>query len=121
MLRYLKAAFLVRIDVPALGSVPVNIVALAAFGIFGFVQPAFWLLGLGLETAFVFALATNKRFQKVVDAQEVKILEGDAEAQRERLVRQLPLDSQQRLANLTRQCEKVLAVYRNQQAEDFVI
>jgi hypothetical protein len=121
MLRYLKAAFLVGVDVPGLGRVPANILGLCAFAIFGFVQPAFWLLGMGLETIFLFALASNTRFQKVVDAQALQLSEGDAEAKRLALIRELPADSQKRIASLTRQCDKVLDVYRNLQAEDFVV
>jgi hypothetical protein len=121
MLRYLKAAFFVGVDVPALGRVPANILALGAIAIFGFVQPAFWFLGMGLETAFLFALASNARFRKVVDAQELQVSENDMEAKRQALVNELPADSQKRLASLVRQCDKVLGVYRNLQAEDFVI
>ncbi len=121
MLRYLKAAFLVGVDVPALGRVPANILGLSAFAIFGFVQPAFWLLGIGLETIFLFALASNPRFQKVVDAQALQLSEGDAEAKRVALIRSLPADVQKRIAGLTRQCDKVLDVYHNLQAEDFVV
>ena len=80
MLRYLKAAFLVGVDLPALGRIPANILGLSAFAVFGFGEPAFWLLGIGLETAFLFALAYNARFQKVVDAQALQLSEGDAEA-----------------------------------------
>lgn len=121
MLRYLKAAFFAGVDVPALGHVPINILCVSAFAVFGFVEPAFWLLGMALETVFLFALASNGRFQKVVDAQALQLSEGDAEAKRQALVRELPADSQKRLATLTRQCTKVLDVYRNLQAEDFVI
>ena len=121
MLRYLKAAFLVGVDVPALGRVPANILGLSAFAIFGFVQPAFWLLGIGLETIFLFALASNPRFQKVVEAQALQLSEGDAEAKRAALIRSLPADVQKRIAGLTRQCDKVLDVYHNLQAEDFVV
>jgi hypothetical protein len=121
MFRYLKAAFFVGVDVPALGRIPANVLCVSAFAVFGFVQPAFWLLGLGLETAFLFALASNDRFRKVVDAQALQISEGDTEAKQQALVKELPVDSQSRLARLSQQCDKVLGVYRNLQAEDFVI
>ena len=63
--RYLKSAFLVTVDVPGLGRVPVNALGAAAFAILGFAQPAFWFLGLAIEAAVVPALAFNPRFQKV--------------------------------------------------------
>ncbi len=37
------------------------------------------------------------------------------------MIRELPADCQKRLTTLTRQCDKVLDVYRNLQAEDFVV
>lgn len=52
---------------PLLGLLPVNALAVAAGAIFGFVHPALWLLTLGLETAWLFALSTNARFQRWVD------------------------------------------------------
>src|SRR5208337_2140621 len=81
----------------------------------------FWLLGMGLETVFLFSLASNPRFQKVVQAQALQLSEGDAEAKRLALIRELPADSQKRISGLTRQCDKILNVYRNLQAEDFVV
>ena len=36
-----------------LGRVPVNALAVAAFGIFGFAESWIWLVGLGLETTYL--------------------------------------------------------------------
>ena len=65
MWRYLKAAFLVGVEVPALGRLPVNALAAAGFFILGFGHPGFWFLGLAAEAAIVPTLAFNKRFQNV--------------------------------------------------------
>lgn len=70
MLKYLKAAFWAGPRVPLLGSLPVNALAVAAGIIFGFVQPAIWFLTLGIETAWLFALSTNARFQRWADLQD---------------------------------------------------
>jgi hypothetical protein len=70
--RYLKAAFLVGMDVPSLGRVPVNALVAAGFLILGFGHPGFWFLGLAAEAAIVPILAFNKRFQKIVDAETVR-------------------------------------------------
>lgn len=67
-LSHLQAAFWARLPLPALGSIPVNLLALAGFGILGLVEPTLWLLGAGLETAYLFTLASNRRFQQFVDA-----------------------------------------------------
>lgn len=121
MWRYLKAAFLVGVDVPALGRVPVNALAAAGFLILGFGHPGFWLLGLAAEAAILPTLAFNKRFQNVVDAEDRQISSDDSEAKRESLIQTLPADYKKHLADLQRKCGKVLEVYRNAQAEEFVI
>jgi hypothetical protein len=119
--RYLKAAFLVGVEVPALGRVPLNALAVAGFLILGFGHPGFWFLGLAAEAAIVPALAFNKRFQKVVDAEDRQLSSGDSQSKRYLLVKLLPPDYQSRLAVLEVRCDKVLEVYRNAQAEEFVI
>lgn len=121
MWRYLKSAFLVSVDVPGLGRLPVNALGAAAFAILGFAEPAFWFLGLAVEATVVPALAFNPRFQKVVQAQYTQLSEGDAEQKRQVLVKLLESGSQQRLWALGKKCNQVLDVYRSQQAEDFVI
>ena len=121
MWRYLKAAFLVGVDVPALGRVPVNALVAAGFLILGFGHPGFWFLGLAAEGAFIPALAFNKRFQNVVDAEDRQLSSGDSQAKRTSLVQLLPPEDKKRLAALERKCDKVIEVYRNAQAEDFLI
>ena len=65
-LSYVAAAFNAR---PFGMPVPPNWFLLAAFGLLGaFVDPGFWLIGLGLEGVYLWALSTNPRFQAVVDA-----------------------------------------------------
>jgi hypothetical protein len=119
--RYLKAAFFVGVQVPALGRVPVNALAAAGFLILGFGHPGFWLLGLAAEAAIVPSLAFNKRFQKVVEAEDKQLSSGDSQSKRSSLVKLLPSEYQSRLANLERRCDKVLEVYGNAQAEEFLV
>ncbi|MGB7847566.1 MAG: hypothetical protein WBL63_18275 [Candidatus Acidiferrum sp.] len=121
MWRYLKAAFLVGADVPALGRVPVNVLASAAFFILGFGNPGFWLLGLAAEATFLPSLAFNKRFQNYVDAMERQLSSGDSQVKRTALVQTLPPEDRKRIEALDRRCAKVLDVYRNAQAEEFLI
>jgi hypothetical protein len=119
--RYLKSAFFVSVDVPALGRIPINALGTAAFAILGFAEPAFWFLGMAIEAAVVPALAFNPRFQKVVQAQDAQISEGDADKKRQALVKLLESGSQQRLWALAKKCSQVLEVYRSQQTEDYII
>jgi hypothetical protein len=119
--RYLKAAFFVGVQVPALGRVPLNALAALGFLILGFGHPGFWFLGLAAEAAVVPSLAFNKRFQKVVDAEDKQLSSGDSQSKRYSLVKLLPADYQSRLVTLERRCDKVLEVYHNAQAEEFLI
>lgn len=121
MWRYIKAAFLVRVDVPTLGHVPLNALAVAGIGILGVANPAFWLLGAAAEAALVSSLAFNRRFQKIVDAQQLQIGNGDVERKRAALVSTLPPMSRERLSQLSGKCDKVLDVYRNSENGEFVL
>jgi hypothetical protein len=119
--RYLKAAFFVGADIPAVGRVPVNLLARVAFVVLGFGLPGFWLLGLAAEAVILPSLAFNKRFQNVVDATERQLTSGDSQVKRTALVQALPPDDRKRIDALDRKCAKVLDVYQNAQAEDFLV
>jgi len=119
--RYLKSAFLVRVEVPGLGHVPVNALFALAFGILGFVQPAFWLLGLGVEAIVVPGLAFNPRFQNYIHATERQISNDDVEAKRQELINLLDPEARNRRTLLSANCERVLEVLRSQQADDYVV
>jgi hypothetical protein len=119
--RYLKAAFLVGADVPALGRVPVNVLASAGFFILGFGHPGFWFLGLAAEAALLPSLAFNQRFQNYVDAAERQLTNGDSQVKRTALVQTLPPEDRKHIEALDRKCAKVLDVYRNAQAEEFLV
>ncbi|MHA6491683.1 hypothetical protein ACX0MV_00395 [Pseudomonas borbori] len=68
--RYLRAAFNAR---PLGMPLPPNWFGLAAFGLLGvFVSPGFWLLGIGLEVAYLMLLASNPGFRRTVDAETVQ-------------------------------------------------
>ena len=68
MWRYLKAAFWLQVPLPGVGALPVNALAVLGCGSLGGAEHALWLLGAGLETAYLFVLATHPRFQNVVVA-----------------------------------------------------
>ena len=121
MWRYLKSAFFVGVDVPALGRLPVNALAAAGFFILGFGHPSFWFLGLAAEAVVLPSLAFNRRFQNVVDALDRRAASGDSQVKRAALVQLLPSEDKRRLLGLERKCDKVIEVYRNAQAEDFLI
>jgi len=119
--RYLKAAFLVGVDVPALGRLPVNVLLASAFVILGFAEPAFWLAGMATEAALVTTLAFNPRFQKYVQGQQLQAATGDDDARRRQLIQLLEPDLRRKLSGLETKCQRVLDVYASQQTEDYII
>jgi hypothetical protein len=113
MWSYLKAAFLASPHIPGLGKVPVNLVALLGFCPLAFLDPAFpalLLLGLGLEVAYLFGLATRPRFRKYVDAQKAKAARESLTAQApgdtvQRILGELPAASVKRFEALRKNCQ----------------
>jgi hypothetical protein len=63
---YLKEAFNARVGVPGLGGLPLNWMALLGVGTLGLLHPGIWLVGAGLELAFVVGLAHNERIRNYV-------------------------------------------------------
>lgn len=63
---YLKAAFHAK---PAGMFVAPNWIGLGIFGVLGFLNPGFWLVGAGLEAAYLFVTANHPRFRRVVEAE----------------------------------------------------
>ena len=120
-MRYLKEAFWAKMEVPYLGSIPLNVVGLAAFALLGFGEPAFWPLGAGLEAAYLFFLSTNPRFQNVIDAQGKVAVEQSAEAQRAALLSRLDSTQKHRLGVLEAKCKHILQIYQDQQVDEFTV
>jgi hypothetical protein len=102
---HVRAAFSAR---PIGMFVPPNWVGLAAFGFLGLVNPGFWVMGFGLELAYLGLLANNDRFQRIVSAQ--KQIEGRRAWQQsvDGLVQQLSIEGQRRYRNLETRCASIL-------------
>jgi hypothetical protein len=79
-----------------------------AVAVLGIPLHPLWLIGLGLETAFLFGLATNPRFRKVVDAQRAQAARtaagGGSDATLQRILRELPNPAIRRFDALRRHC-----------------
>src|SRR6185312_12281957 len=113
MLDYLKQAFWAGPSLPGLGRLPVNALAVLAFAIFGFAHPGFWLLGTGLEAAYLASLVTHPRFQRLVNAQQRNQVAAEAEQGRQELIRSLDLPSRQRLITLEGKRGRILDLARD--------
>jgi hypothetical protein len=112
MWRYLKAAFLVGVDVPGLGKLPLNALGAASLGILGFVEPSIWLAGIGIEVAVVSALAFNPRFQRLVEARTGDRVLEDSNAKRAALIATLPEELRVRLRALEQTSARILSIYQ---------
>jgi hypothetical protein len=86
-MRYLAAAFNAR---PLGMPVPPNWLFLAGVGMLGFINPGFWLLGAGLEAAYLLALSRSRRFRAAVDA----AARGPERDRHQELLRALPSEEQ---------------------------
>jgi len=119
MFRYLSAAFTARPRVPGLGEIPVNLLALAGIGIIGLASPAFWFLGLGVEVAYLFGLASNSRFREIVDARDTPTPSPRQQtAGWEQLVGELSGQERSRLMALKAKMQRVTALYDRFHADD---
>ncbi len=119
MIEYLKRAFWAGPALPGVGRLPVNALALLGFSILGFGHPGFWLLGAGLEAAYLATLVSHPRFQRRIDAEGRSRASLTAEQGRRQLVDALDPASRQRLAALEEKCRRLLAAAEESQEGDF--
>jgi len=89
-----------------------NWIGLAGFGMLGVLNPGFWLVGAGLELAYLVSLTGSARFRNVVDARLAGHAESDWKTKIAARVQQLPPAEAQRYHALEKRCEIVLAQQR---------
>jgi hypothetical protein len=87
---------------------PPNWVGLGVFALLGILNPGFWLLGLGLELAYLGTLSNNKRFQRLVNATFEWKTRRQWQARVDELVLQLSPDGQRRYRALEVRCRSIL-------------
>jgi hypothetical protein len=102
---YVREAFHAR---PIGMFVPPNWVGLGALGLLGLLNPGFWVMGVGLELAYLGVLATNKRFQRLIDATYLgKTTRGRQDMVND-LVNQLGPEGLKRYRTLEVRCRAIL-------------
>ncbi len=102
---HVRAAFSAR---PIGMFVPPNWVGLAAFGFLGLLNPGFWVMGLGLEFAYLGVLATNERFRRTVEASQQWESRRQRQQRVEDLIQQLSSEGQRRYRALEARCASIL-------------
>jgi hypothetical protein len=102
---YLAAAFNAR---PLGTPVPPNWFGIAAFGLLGaLVNPGLWLIGLGLEGIYLWALSRNERFRATVDA-EAGV--SDSTSRYEGLLASLDSPSQSQQYEIEREAAEIVGL-----------
>jgi hypothetical protein len=104
---YVKKAFNAKLPLKRLGPVPVNRWALFGAAIIGIAVHPVWLLAAAAEVLYLYSMATNPRFRKVVDGER---LAGERQAWAGRvaaLEAQLPRESRARFEKLLERCRSI--------------
>ncbi|MFN8650322.1 MAG: hypothetical protein U0133_00275 [Gemmatimonadales bacterium] len=102
---YLKAAFNAR---PFGMFVAPNWVGIAAFGLLGLTNPGFWLIGAGVEVAYLLGLASNGRFQRAIDARQDGGSDQEWKARQDALIARLSDTDQARYVAFAARCRTIL-------------
>lgn len=121
MWRYVKEAFWARVAVPLVGGLPVNALAVTGFGVLGVAEHALWLVGLGLETAYLYAVATNPRFQRVINARELERSRQSSEQSRHDLLAQVSPEGRARLERLESKLANIATLYRTNGSDNLLL
>lgn len=102
---YLKEAFNAR---PAGFLIPPNWVGVAAFGLLGVINPGFWLIGAGVEAAYLLGLSHYPRFRALVDGKFLSAENQQSGIQAATILKKLSKSRQQRFESLHQKCARIL-------------
>src|SRR5512139_3254733 len=107
---YVKAAFWKPVRTRILGAMPLSQMMLVSFGLAGFFNPGFWILGIGATVAFVASRSASARFQKLVEAERLAARAGTAEDRMKAAYERLEPASQSRYRALVVVCREILGL-----------
>jgi len=102
---YVRHAFNAR---PIGMFIPPNWIGIGVLTLLGTLNPGFWIVGLGLEFAYLGTLATNERFQRTVRATRQWENRREWQSTVDDLVRQLSQEGQRRYRVLESRCRSIL-------------
>lgn len=104
---YYKAAFFARRRVKGLGGVPLNVLFLLGTGVAGLLNPGIWLIGAGVEVAYLTWLSHNERFRALVRGEHLRRQARTADEQIEAVIDSLSPGSQARWKRLQQRCRQI--------------
>jgi hypothetical protein len=102
---YLGEAFRAR---PFGMLVPPNWIGLGAFGLLGVLNPGFWLIGAGLEAAYLLVLSHHPRFRSVVEGKLLSAEKDRGDKEMEAILKRLDPARRERFFALRTRCEEIL-------------
>jgi len=103
---YIRAAFNAR---PVGMWVPPNWIGLGFVAFLGLVNPGFWVLGVGLELAYLYSVGTHPRFQRLVAASHQIRAARQWERRLDKLIAELDPEDQRRYRGLEHRCRTILS------------
>ncbi|HEY8901727.1 MAG TPA: hypothetical protein VIM61_15050 [Chthoniobacterales bacterium] len=106
---YVVAAFNAR---PLGMPIPPNWIGVAGIVVVGLLNPGFWLIGAGLEVAYLLGLAHLPRFRAVIDARLRAASEESEESRLRSAIAQLDESRRQRFLDLRAKCDAILREQR---------
>lgn len=104
--RYISAAFSAR---PLGMPIPPNWIGIGAFCILGFLNPGLWLVGAGLELAYLILLSGNERFRAVVDARDRHAVSAEGAKRLDAMKARLSDLDKDRYDALESRCRQILS------------
>lgn len=106
---YIAKAFNAR---PAGMLVPPNWAGLGVFGLLGMLNPGFWIIGVGLELGYLYALSTNRRFRNLVNGEYFSNQRKEYQLRLVEQIRDLPNEDRQRYDALAQRGQAILSQQR---------
>jgi hypothetical protein len=102
---YLAEAFSAR---PFGMLIPPNWIGLGAVGLLGVLNPGFWLIGAGLEVAYLLVLSHHPRFRSIVEGKLLSAEKDRGDKEMEAILRRLDPARRERFLALRTRCEEIL-------------
>lgn len=107
---YVKAAFHQKADVAGLGPMPVNKMLIGAVVVLGIWNPGFWFLGIAGEALYLWMMANNKNYQKVIQASMLTVQKEMWGEKHSLVLKSLDAHSLQRYDLLVENCSGILKI-----------
>lgn len=104
---YVKAAFLARSNVRGLGGIPANLLFLLAVATAGAVTPGAWLIGAGIEIAYLLWLSHHPRFRNIVRGDRLRERALTYAQRLHSVVDRLPIEARRQWEELRQKCDAV--------------